>query len=131
MSKPVTKLTLTDLIKNKEKYQVKEDVKEELFIERLGASITIQKPDRSLCLESIQMANDPNQAEKADVFMVYNIVVEPNLKDTTLHKEFGCTEPFDIVEKIFEVGEIPTIAGHGMLLAGYQNEMKMVKDLKN
>jgi hypothetical protein len=127
----VKKLTLTDLMKNKEQYQVKKDTTEELFIERLGASITIRKPERSLCLEAFQMANDENQADKADPFMVYNIVVEPNLKDVNLQKEFGCVEPTDIVEKIFESGEISKIAQVGMELAGYNDNIKKVKDLKN
>jgi len=127
----VKKLTLTDLIKEKEKYQVKKDVKEELFISRLDASITICKPERSLCLESFQMANDNEQSYKADAFIVYNIVVEPNLKDEKLHKEFGCVEPIDIVEKIFEIGEITQIAKAGLELAGYSDGVGKVKDLKN
>ncbi|WLR52466.1 hypothetical protein LC040_06070 [Bacillus tianshenii] len=127
----VNKLTLTELIKNKEKYQVKADTKEELFIERLGASITINKPERSLCLEAFQMANDDVQAEQADAYVVYNIVSEPNLKDSELHKTFGCAEPIDIVEKLFEAGEIARIAQTGLELAGYNKTIKKVKDLKN
>lgn len=127
----VKKLTLTDLIKNKEQYQVKADTKEELYIERLGASITIRKPERSLCLEAFQMARDDKQADKADPYMVYNVIVEPNLKDSKLQTEFGCVEPTDIVEKLFESGEIAQIAGTAMKLAGYNTEIKAVADLKN
>ncbi|MED3549958.1 phage tail assembly chaperone [Cytobacillus praedii] len=125
------KLTVTDMLKNKEKYQVKDDVTEELSIQRLDASITIRKPERSLCLDALQMAYDDNQQGKADPFMVYNIVVEPNLKDSQLQKEFGCIEPTDIVEKIFEPGEISAIAQIGMQLAGYKNGVERVKDIKN
>ncbi|MCM3411461.1 phage tail assembly chaperone [Metabacillus litoralis] len=131
MSANTKKLTLTDLIKNKEKYQVKSDTTEELFVERLGATITIRKPERSLCLEAFEMVNDDAQAAKADPFMVYNIVVEPNLKDPNLQKEFGCVEPDDIVEKLFESGEISNIAQIGMELAGYKSGVKKVNDLKN
>lgn len=127
----IKKLTLTDLIKEKEKYKIKDDVKEELYISRLDASVTIQKPDRSLCMESLEMANDSNQSDKADVYLVYNIVVEPNLKDEKLHKEYGCVEPIDIVEKIFEIGEINQIAKAGLELAGYSNSVDKVKDIKN
>jgi hypothetical protein len=127
----VKKLTVTDLIKEKEKYKIKEDVKEELYLSRLDASITIQKPERSLCMESFEMVNDSNQAGKADAFMVYNIVVEPNLKDPQLQKEFGCVEPIDIVEKVFEMGEISQIAKAGLELAGYSDGVSKVKDIKN
>nr|WP_285842874.1 hypothetical protein [Metabacillus litoralis] len=77
------------------------------------------------------MVNDDAQAAKADPFMVYNIVVEPNLKDPNLQKEFGCVEPDDIVEKLFESGEISNIAQIGMELAGYKSGVKKVNDLKN
>lgn len=127
----IKKLTLTDLLKDKEKYQVKDDVTEDLFIQRLDASITIRKPERSLCIEAFQMANDENQGGKADPYLVYNIVVEPNLKDSQLQKEFKCVEPTDIVEKLFESGEIAYIAQVGLELSGYKNGIDKVKDLKN
>ncbi|MEK5171819.1 hypothetical protein NST63_00995 [Heyndrickxia sp. FSL W8-0496] len=127
----IKKLTLTDLIKEKEKYQVKKDVTEELYIQRLDASITIRKPERSLCLDTISMSRDKDQADQADVYMTYNIVVEPDLKDTELQKAYGCVEPTDIVEKIFDPGEIASISQAGLELSGYISSAKRVKDLKN
>lgn len=125
------KLTLTDLIKEKEKYQVKSGITANLFIDRIGASITISKADRSLCLECVEMANDPNRESQADIHMIYNTVIEPNLKDADLHQAYGCVEPTDIIEKIFEPGEIALIAAEGMALAGYGEGVKRVDDIKN
>jgi hypothetical protein len=125
------KLTLTDLMKEKEKYQVKDDVTEEVYIPRLDANVTIRKPERSLCIETIQMTQDDNLVDQADPYLVYNIMVEPNLKDKELQKAYGCVEPTDIVGKIFETGEIPNIAQVGLELAGYDKGIKRVKDLKN
>jgi hypothetical protein len=127
----VKKLTVTDLLKEKEKYQVKDDTTDELLIERFNASITIRKPERSLCMEAFQMVHDPNQSEKSDPFIVYNAVIEPNLKDTKLHKEYECVEPIDIVEKIFNAGEIFSIAQAALELAGYKKSVERVADLKN
>ncbi|ABR48576.1 hypothetical protein Amet_2422 [Alkaliphilus metalliredigens QYMF] len=132
--KPVIKkLTLNDLMQQREKYEVKQDTKEEVLLRRGDdqVTITIKKPTRSLCLECITLSQDENRQEQADINMVYNIVVEPNLKDTNLHKAYGCIEPIEIVEKIFETGEIAQISGYGMELAGYGNEMKAIKDIKN
>ena len=131
MTKKVKKLTITDLLKQKEKYQVKSDTTEELFIERFQSSITIKKPERSLIMESISMTEDKDQAEKADDFLVYNIVVEPNLKDAELQKEFGCAEPTDIVGKLFDAGEVTNIAKFAMDMLGYGASVKQVSDLKN
>lgn len=127
----IKKLTLVDLMKNKEKYQVKDNTVEELYIQRLDASITITKPDTALCVESFELGNNDNQAYKADAFLVYNIVTEPNLKDSALQKEFGCVEPVDIVNELFEPGEITNIAKFGLELAGYANSVDRVKSIKN
>ena len=124
------KLTITDLLKNKEQYKVKSDIKEEVFIERLDSTITIKKPERSLCMEAVQLTKDDN-GTTADIFLVYNVVVEPNLKDKNLLKEFGCVEPTDIVEKIFEAGEIMQISQVALELSGYNSGVKRVKDIKN
>lgn len=124
------KLTVTDLLKEKEKYQVKTDVKEELFIPRIDANVTLQKPERSLCIESFEMGSGEGQTD-GDVFLVYNTIVEPDLRDSELQKAFGCVEPTDIVEKIFEAGEIVGIAKKALDLAGYGDSVSSVKDLKN
>src|SRR5690625_2672728 len=123
------KLTLNDLIKEKEKYQVKDDVTEELFIPRLDATITIRKPERSLCLESIQMGQQDDK--EGDVFLVYNTVVEPDLKDKELQQAFGCVDPTEVVLNLFESGEIVNIAQSALDLAGYSDSVKKVNDLKN
>lgn len=126
MTKKVNKLTVTDLLKNKEKNDLV-PVTEELFIERLDGSITIQKPSRTLVLES----NGIKEEGAADIFLMYNIVTEPNLKDAELQKEFGCVEPTDIVEKVFSPGEIVSVVQHGLALGGYRDNVSKVTDLKN
>ena len=117
------KLTLTDLIKEKEKYQVKTDTKQELYIEQLDATITIVKPERTTVMDAIE--------SKSDDYMVYNIVIEPNLKDAELQKAYGCAEPTDIVSKIFDPGTIAGIANAGLKLGGYESNVKALEDLKN
>lgn len=117
------KLTLIDLIKEKEKYQVKTGTKKELYLDQLDATITILQPDRSMVLDAIE--------SESDDYMVYNIVIEPNLKDAELQKAYGCVEPMDIVSKIFDPGTISGIAKAGLKLAGYESNVKAVEDLKN
>lgn len=126
------KLTLTQLIKEKEKYKIKSGVKEELYIERLDATIVYEKPNRALVLESIELSQDKTvDAGEGDVHLIYNSIVEPNLKDRELHEAFGCVEPTDIVTEIFEAGEIPQIAQEIMQSAGFGSHVKKVDQLKN
>lgn len=117
------KLSLTDLIENKEKYQVKTGVEKDLYLEQLGATVTILQPERSMVLDSFE--------SESDEYLVYNIVIEPNLKDPGLQKKYDCVEPMDIVTKIFDPGTVTGIAKAGLKLAGYDSKVKMVEDLKN
>jgi hypothetical protein len=131
MTSEIKKMTITDLISKKEKLLSKNNTTEEIYIPSLDSSITIRKPSRALCLEALSMAQDANKQDMADIYMAYNCIVEPNLKDDKLQKEFSCVEPIDIVEKVFEVGEISSISGTCLQMAGYSDQVKAVKDLKN
>ena len=126
MTTPVQKkLTLTELIQQKEKYHVKNDTKVELYLDQLDATITIVKPERSLVIDALEMK------EEGDPFLVYNVVVEPNLKDSDLHKAYECAEPTEIVHKIFDEGTIAGIAKASLKLAGWESDVKAVENLKN
>lgn len=126
------KLTLLQLIKEKEKYEVKQGVKEELYIERLDATIIFEKPDRALAIESLELSQDKDaESGAADIHLIYNSIVEPNLKDAELQQAFNCAEPTDIITKIFEAGEIPAIAQEIMKSAGFGSHIKKVEQVKN
>lgn len=126
------KLTLLQLIKDKEKYEIKSGVKEELYIERLDATIVFEKPDKALALESVELTQDKTRdASEADIYLLYNSIVEPNLKDKELQEAFGCIEPSDIISKIFDVGEIPAISQEILKSAGYGSHIERVKQVKN
>lgn len=127
--KEIKRLSVTDLMKEKEKYQVKDDVTEAVLVERLGAEVVLRKPEKSLCVDTMKMGRDDNNDTDADEYMVYNTMVEPNLKDNELQKEFGCTLPTDIVSKIFEPGEIAQLSDVAFELAGYKKGG--VKAIKN
>src|SRR5699024_12642399 len=113
------KLTLKHLIENKDKITKEKKETQELYVEELDATITIEKPERSLVLDALELAQDENHDGNGDDFLVYNIVKEPNLKDEELQKAYGCVEPSDVVHEIFSVGTITSIAQAGMELAGY------------
>lgn len=131
MTTETKKLTVTDLIEKKEKIQPKQNVTQEILVNRLGATVTIRRAERSLVLDTMDLATDEESEDKSDEFFVYNIMIEPNLKDPELQKAYGCAEPTDIVSKIFEYGEIASIAQEGMKLSGYKKGITVVKDLKN
>lgn len=125
------KITLVELIKNKDKYRADKEYTENVYVERLGGEITIKKPSRSLCLEAIDLATDESLQGKSDVHVVYNCCVEPNLKDKELQLAYGCKEPDEIVEKIFTPGEISQLSKVSFEMAGFGDGVKRTNELKN
>lgn len=123
-----TKITLQEIMKRKEQMleAKKEKKTAEIYIESLDGTIIIQEPSRSLCKDAIDMPDG-----EGDTYLIYECVVEPNLKSQELQEAFGCVEPMEIVEKIFEAGEIPKVSTECLRLAGFSNEVKRIEQLKN
>ena len=105
-----TKITLAELIKRKEQVlEAKKNVKRaRVYVKSLGGEIVIKAPTKSLATESAEME-----------------------KDGELQEAYGCTYPEEIVEKIFDDGEISPIAMECMKLAGYIDSVKLVEEVKN
>lgn len=122
----VTKLTLKDLIAKKEQVLDSKKKTRNLYIKSLDGIITIEKPS----IETIVDASKIDSGMESDKYLVYNCIIEPNLKDKELQKVYGCIEPSDIL-KIFEDGEISSIARECMNLAGYSGSVSVVDDIKN
>lgn len=120
-------ITVKDLISKKEEIKNRKNETTELFVKSLEGNITIKKPDRQLCLEAIEMED----TQRADIFVVYNCVVEPDLRNGDLAKAFDLVEPDEIVAAIFEPGEITNISKECLKFAGYLDSVEVIKDLKN
>ena len=122
-----TKITIEELVRRKEQLlQSKKQKKtKELYVKSLDGTITITEPDAALARDAQEME------ESGDTYIVYSCVTEPCLKSKELQEAFGCVEPMEIVEKIFDAGEIPQIAVECIKLAGYIDGVKPIDDLKN
>lgn len=117
--------SIKDLIDKKEALEAK---KKELFdFETSIGTIIVKKPTKTIVAESA------DREEGNDAYIIVNQVVEPNLKDKELLKAFGCAEPLDIVDKLFEPGEVVSIAKAILKTAGYGTDIKfeLHKELKN
>ena len=121
-----TKISLAELIRRKEQMLESKKQKKtaELFIKSLNGTITIESPTADL-------ARDAQDMDNGDIYMVYSCVTEPCLKAKELQDAFSCVEPMEIVEKIFDPGEIPQIAVECLKLAGYIDGVKAVDETKN
>lgn len=126
----MNRLTLDELINkatqkdNKERYF-------ELYIRSLDRTIKLRKPDNELILDALDITKD--NSHDGDLHLVYNSIVEPNLKDTKLHSAYGVTRPCEILDKIFKLGEIAKIAQELTKDSGIFDEksVTLIDDIKN
>lgn len=116
---------LVDLINKAD--EIKESKKEYklVFVNSLNGNIKIKKPSRDICMQAYEMEN-------CDEYLIYESVVEPNLKDKKLHEAYKISNPLDIVSEIFEAGEISNLGVTILKTAGYDEmSVKLVDDIKN
>lgn len=104
------KLTLENLIENKEKISPENLKTQEIDMKRLGGTVTLQQPDESTVRDAADMEDDS--------YLVYMTIIEPNLRDKKLQEAYKCAKPSDIVSKIFNLGEIAELSKEALKLVG-------------
>lgn len=120
------KLTVKDIIKRKDEILNKKNGKKEFYIESLDANIVCSIPSTDVVLEALDM-----EGREGDYYLIYNSIVEPNLKDAELQSNFELESPIYIVDRIFTPGEISSLGLELLKLAGYNDSVKLVDDIKN
>lgn len=118
------KITISDLIKNKEEILEAKTKKKtlDLHIESLDAVITISQPSKAMLRDAVDMGDN------GDKYIIYECTTEPNLKDSELQKAYGCANPIDIVDAVFAEGEVAQIAQEIINLGGFTNGVKAIKN---
>ena len=121
-----TKITLKELLARKEQMLEAKKVPKtaELYIKSLDGIITVEGPTSAL-------AKDAQEMDNGDQYLVYQCVKDPCLKSKELQEAFGCVEPIEIVEKLFDPGEIPQISVECLKLSGYIGGVQAVEETKN
>ena len=108
-----TKITLAQLIDRAEQRKGTKPEFGKFYIESLGGYVLVQKPTR-------EQIEEITESERGDELYLYDCIKEPNLKDQNLQNAYG-VKGLDIVEKIFEPGEIYFLAKEIVGMAGYSD----------
>ena len=95
-------VSIKELIAKREEIKARKSQK--LTIQTSIGEVVAKKPTTLLMTEALGLDGDN------DEYIVYNCLVEPNLKDKDLQQAYDCSEPMDIVGKLFEFGEIKAIS---------------------
>lgn len=124
------RLTLDELI-NKASQKDSKEKYIELYVKSIDSTIKLKRPDNELILDALDVAKD--NSHDGDLHLLYNSIVEPNVKDTRLHSAYGVTRPYDVLDKIFTLGEIMSISKELVKDSGLFDEdnATLIDNLKN
>lgn len=119
-------VSIEELINKKD--EIQRNKKKEYDLETSIGEITVELPTRSLVLESNKLAEG-----ESDAYLVYHVVVAPNLADKKLQEAYKCGEPTDIAKVLFLPGELTSISRKVLELSGYGKDIKskVHAELKN
>ena len=120
-------VTVADLIARRE--EIKNKRKDRYDIETSIGTIIVKQPTLRM-IDDILKGQDNRQN---DIELIFETVIEPNLKDKDLQQAYGCTIPSDIVPMLFKPGEVSALARTIMRLAGFgaNFEAKIHEEVKN
>ena len=119
-------VSIEELINKKDEIQKYKNL--EYDLETSIGEITVKLPTRSLVLESNKLEDG-----ESDAYLVYHVVVAPDLADKKLQEAYKCGEPTDIVKALFRPGELTAISRKVIALSGYGKDIKsqVHAELKN
>ena len=122
-----TKLTLEMLMARAQ--QAKDAKKKyktaEVYVESLDANITLREPTRGHITDAQNISDTPALQDR---YMLYQMVVEPDLHNAELRAAYGCAAPDEIVDMVFKPGEVSAIVKIGMRMAGFGNRIEEIKN---
>ena len=105
----------------------------EIEIPSIGGTLLLKRiPENKLLdiIEEGQKGNSLSENIAAERKLIYYCC--PMLQDTKLHQELGITEPFDVVEKLFDLQETDFIAKEAMKLNGVESfAEEKTEEIKN
>lgn len=124
------RVTLDELI-NKASQKDSKEKYIELYVKSIDGTIKLKKPDNDLILDALDIAKD--NSHDGDLHLVYNSIIEPNVKDTRLHSAYEVSRPCEVLDKIFTLGEIMSISKELVKDSGFFDEdnTTLIDNLKN
>lgn len=105
----------------------------EIEIPSIGGTLLFQKISENKLLDIIEEGQKSN-CLAGDIATERKLIYLccPMLQNTKLHQELGVTEPYDVVEKLFDLHETEFIAKEVMELNGVNSfAEKTIEEIKN
>lgn len=125
-TKQTNKITVKDIIKRKNQILKKRQSKKTFYVGSLEGDIVCNVPDTEIVMDALDM-----EGRNGDLYLIYNCMVEPNLKSPELQEAFELDTPMHIVEQILTPGEVSSLSIELLKCAGYHDSVKLVEEVKN
>ena len=123
------KATLKDLIAKQLQKENNKDKTYEIPVKSMGKSLIFKRPSDELKLDLIDEIGDGKNIR--NVIAVYKKLIYLTcdlLQNTELHEELGVVDPFDTVDKIFDLDDLMNI---GEQLMDAMDTGSVGEDIKN
>ncbi|MGK5511789.1 hypothetical protein [Brevibacillus formosus] len=133
-------VSIQDLIAKAKGREEKELKKAEVYIKSIDGLVIIQEPDKAKVDEYLTMIaygnkNKPEDMKTENEKLVYEFIVEPDLRDEALRKSLkvSAKHPYQVVNKIFDTFEVALLADELVKLAGVEStkSVELVDEVKN
>ncbi|ASJ54407.1 hypothetical protein BP422_13080 [Brevibacillus formosus] len=133
-------VSIQDLIAKAKGREEKELKKAEVYIKSIDGLVIIQEPDKAKVDEYLTMIaygnkNKPEDMKTENEKLVYEFIVEPDLRDEALRKalKVSAKHPYQVVNKIFDTFEVALLADELVKLAGVEStkSVELVDEVKN
>ncbi len=125
----VRKATFKDLIAKKIKKEEEQFKTKDIFISSMDAALTFHKPTDDQVLDVIDEIGEGKDSKKMVsayrklIYLCCNMLQDPDL-----HKEIDVVDPFDTVNKLFDLADVMEIGEQLMDMTGIGDKVEEIKN---
>ena len=125
----VRKATFKDLIAKKIKKEEEQFKTKYIFISSMDAALTFHKPTDDQVLDVIDEIGEGKDSKKMVsayrklIYLCCNMLQDPDL-----HKEIDVVDPFDTVNKLFDLADVMEIGEQLMDMTGIGDKVEEIKN---
>lgn len=123
------KATFKDLIAKKLKKEEQQFKTSDIYVSSMDATLTFKKPKDDVIIDIMDEIGDGAKVSTMiPAFKKLIYLCCDMLQDTELHKELDVIDPFDTVEKLFDLGDIMEIGEQLMDLVNINSKVEEIKN---
>ena len=125
------KLTLEELIARKRQGDNDKFAVKEIYVSNLDGNIVLHKGSVAKVIDLMDSIENADSIKEGYEFQKQLIYMHcPIMHDKQLQDEYGCVEPYDIVDKLFgdNVGDVAKAAEEILNFYGLADEVDVIKN---